>query len=73
MKELICIHCGHRWMPRTNKKPFKCPNPKCQRIDWEVSEYIEPPNEKDSPIIIEQPKESTENKSQINISAPEDL
>lgn len=29
-----CRQCGHRWLPHVDK-PKKCPNPKCQRIDWD--------------------------------------
>ena len=28
-----CKKCGHRWSPRTERKPVACP--KCKRYDWD--------------------------------------
>lgn len=32
-----CAKCGHEWLSR-KEKPNKCPNPKCQRKNWESTE-----------------------------------
>ena len=34
MKKLICKKCGHRWIPRSDRDPKICPNPKCKSLHW---------------------------------------
>ena len=31
---LTCTRCGHTWIPRSNKLPDVCPNPKCKSPYW---------------------------------------
>jgi len=31
-----CLRCGHKWHPRTDKKPNACPNIKCHSPYWNV-------------------------------------
>jgi rubrerythrin len=35
LPQLICHRCGHRWVPRTDKVPAVCPNPKCKSRYWD--------------------------------------
>lgn len=30
---LECVHCGHKWHPRTTGRPGVCPI--CKRKDWD--------------------------------------
>ena len=29
-----CLRCGHEWLPRADKPPKVCPNPKCKSPYW---------------------------------------
>lgn len=33
--ELLCLRCGHKWLPRSVKRPEVCPH--CKRYDWDVA------------------------------------
>lgn len=30
-----CLRCGHEWLPRQDKPPQNCPNPKCKSPYWD--------------------------------------
>ena len=32
--KLTCLHCGHTWIPRTDRVPVVCPH--CKRYGWNV-------------------------------------
>jgi hypothetical protein len=32
--KLKCNRCGHEWIPRDEKPPKVCPNPKCKSPYW---------------------------------------
>ncbi len=34
--KLVCLKCGRVWIRKGDRLPFKCPNPKCQSVDWNV-------------------------------------
>lgn len=51
-EKLKCSVCSHEWIARSDKKPLKCPNGKCQSFDWDLPQDIKidmPP--KAEPII----------------------
>jgi DNA-directed RNA polymerase subunit RPC12/RpoP len=33
MKTYECFKCGHKWVPRTDKKPEQCPH--CKNVKWD--------------------------------------
>ncbi len=33
MKELKCLRCGHKWIPRSDKNPKSCPD--CKNRKWD--------------------------------------
>lgn len=33
------LHCGHRWWPKSDKKPVSCP--KCKSYDWDKPHEIQ--------------------------------
>ncbi len=30
-----CNRCGYKWVPRSEKKPLNCANPKCRSPYWD--------------------------------------
>lgn len=36
----VCDVCGHEWLPRRNKEPYKCPKLKCQSTQWNDDEMV---------------------------------
>ena len=34
LAKLTCLRCGHTWIPRSEKLPAVCPNPKCKSPYW---------------------------------------
>jgi hypothetical protein len=35
LPQLVCLRCGHRWVPRRQEKPRRCPNPHCHSVCWD--------------------------------------
>jgi len=51
-----CKICGHEWLPRT-MMPIKCPNPRCQSINWDGDDApinIAPKKEEPKPKKVEE-------------------
>lgn len=34
-RPLRCKRCGHRWFPRSSRRPGQCPNPHCHSTLWD--------------------------------------
>lgn len=30
-----CLRCGHKWHPRSDRRPDRCPNRKCNSPYWD--------------------------------------
>ena len=38
MKQYKCKHCGHKWYPRSPKRPGMCP--KCRATNWDKAPQV---------------------------------
>ena len=38
MKQYRCKHCGHKWYPRSPKRPGMCP--KCRAVNWDKAPQV---------------------------------
>lgn len=35
LPRLKCLRCGYEWIPRREREPKVCPNPKCKSPYWD--------------------------------------
>lgn len=66
VEKFKCSVCGHEWLPRTTKPPYRCTNMKCQSPYWQ-----DEPSKKSSPIINKQEPEEAKQESKKELSLPD--
>jgi len=53
LKQLVCLVCGHKWWPRKENSPNRCPNPECNSQRWNIGPYTKEERSKNAKKIWE--------------------